>query len=98
MASRVRRHCLRTRYVGRCQQHPTTEQQSFPEHRLPLTNVRRADTVTPGLDASPHPREPQVPNAPRLDHETGDAPLRVTLHIDHAAAADESVLVGGLEH
>src|SRR2546423_4244581 len=39
-----------------------------------------------------------MPNAPRLEHEASDAPLRVTHHVDHGAAAREAVLVRGLEH
>ena len=39
-----------------------------------------------------------MPNAPCLDDEATDAPFRVTLHVDHAAAAREAVLVARLEH
>ena len=39
-----------------------------------------------------------MPHAPCLHHEAGDAALRVTLHIDDAAATSEPVLISGLEH
>src|SRR5688572_12730054 len=50
------------------------------------------------LPTSLHPRESKVPDATSLDNETGNAPPRVTLRVDHTATAGEAVLVGGLEH
>src|SRR5689334_19687968 len=53
----------------------------------------------PGVAATLlHPREAKVPNAPGLDLESRDPPLRVALHVDHVAAAREAVLVTRLEH
>src|SRR4029078_966505 len=43
-------------------------------------------------------RESEVPNAPCLHQIAGDAPLRVSLHVDHGVTAIEPVLVRRLEH